>query len=161
MGLEEPKTRGCRVPQVGVKSVCVCACVGVCVQRCVRTSVQRSVCICVVKVYAHAVVDLVAVAVCRETANGRCSTVAVAVAFAVACCCPESPWPLPLHLGLEAVCDSQGAAQRPEFYDHVPSNQGNTKLFQDCVELNTTAQLRFSPWQLCFETQTTEMEAKP
>ena len=56
---------------------------------------------------AHAVVDLVAVAISRCL----CVTDAVAVAVAAACCCPESPWPLPLHLGLEAVCDSQSAAQ--------------------------------------------------
>ena len=33
-------------------------------------------------------------------------TIAAAAAVSVACCCFESPWPLPLHLGLEAVCDS-------------------------------------------------------
>ena len=37
-------------------------------------------------------------------------TIAVAVAVDVACCCLESPLLLPLHLGPEVFCDSQGAS---------------------------------------------------
>ena len=104
-------------------------------------------CACVQRCVAFAVVNLVVVAVCIVAADGRCSrlcrclfvTIAVADGVAVACCCLESPWPLPLHLGLEAVCDLQGAAQlhilsKIKLYDHFP------RAFQ----MDTTAELRFS-----------------
>ena len=105
------KVRACVFPEE-----CVCVCV--CVQRCLCVSMP--------------------LLTSCPLPCAVCPLTDAAVDFAVAVASPlPSPLPLPLHVGLEAVCDSQGAAQRlisrikVKFCDHVPNNQGNTSLFQE------------------------------
>ena len=117
--------------------VCVCVCVHKCVCSMACVCFQREVCVCskgvsvrVQRCVAHAVIELVVVAFCRCVSAGTEQLILPLslrnqVSVAVACYCLESPWPLPSHFGLEAICDSQAAAQRAilrikiKLYHHV------------------------------------------